>query len=94
MKTIMFLGLLAVVIAASSSPLPTLRTIWLANRKEPQPVQALLFESCILSADGGTILNGYVCDNDTASLVIGCLNIHHAYACSLNSGKWVQLNSQ
>lgn len=94
MKTIIVLGLLAVVIAASSSSLATLRTIWLANRKEPQPVQALLFESCTWSADGGTILNGYVCNTDTASLVIGCLNIHHAYACSLNSGRWVQLSSQ
>jgi len=70
-------------------PLLLLIIVGAAVASDPQ---ALLFESCALSADGGTTLNGYVCGTDTATLVIGCLSTHRAYACALGSGTWIVLS--
>lgn len=76
-----------VAVYASSSPL---RTAWLTGRTDPQATHALLFENCSLNADA-TILNDYTCSTNAAAMVIGCLSTHRAYACSLDSGRWVQL---
>jgi hypothetical protein len=70
-----------------ASPFPVERTPWKLSTRE-DPTHAMLFASCVVSADSTTI-NGIVCSQATNTEAIGCMYSHTAYVC--NGSIWISV---